>query len=139
METIKLYQTSLVLYSAEEWQDCKKGSSTTLGFYNPTFGEWDIHMLKNQEELEKAFFLAFGRKPNRFLSWEAILLHEYVHYLQHSKGCWDEMIPLGLGTCPISNSFKKVYLKEDWLIEAEAHWIMYRPHLLGNWKPPKLE
>lgn len=139
METIKLYQTSLVLYSAEEWQNCdKKGSPTSLGFYNPTFGEWDIHIPANQQELEKATVLAFGRNVETF-SWESLLFHEYIHFLQHAKGCWDEMIPLGnMGTLPMSKAFKKCYAEEHWIIEAEAHWVMYRPHLL-NWKPPKLD
>lgn len=138
METIKLYQTEVLLYSAEEWlkKVCKEDK--ILGGYNSNFGEWNIHMLRSQEELEKVYVDIFHKPIPKHIKWESILVHEYTHYLQHAKGCWDEMEPLGLGSIPYTKKFKEAYDCSQWAIEGEAYWVQKHPHLI-KWKPPKLD
>ncbi|MFM6397845.1 MAG: hypothetical protein ACKPFF_14330 [Planktothrix sp.] len=134
MKTINFNQTSLILYSAEEWLN--KGYKM-LGGYNRTFGEWNIHILSSQKELEKVYINLFGKPLPPRIKWEHILIHEYVHYLQHAKGCWDEMEPLGLGSIPLTKKFKGLYNSSKWAIEAEAYWVQKHPHLI-KWKPPNI-
>jgi hypothetical protein len=142
MKIVKVFKTSIHLYTADEWvNNIRKRntnsflSKTSLGYYNPTFGEWDIHIPENQLEMDLASMYSCGKRSG--VNWDDVLFHEYIHFLQHSKGCWGDLIPLGLGSIPMTRAFKEYYPQESWLIEAEAHWIMYKPHLL-NWIPPTL-
>lgn len=105
-----------------------------LGGYNSNYGEWNMHMLQDQKELEKVYFNLFGKPLPPHIKWEQILVHEYMHYFQHAKGCWEEIIPLGLGAIPLTKKFKGIYHSSKW---AEAFWVQKHPHLI-KWKPPNI-
>lgn len=117
-------------YSKEEWVEIKKekfGPEETggLGLYFPD--DYSIHILQKEDFPSDIWMQGIN------VTWEHVLIHEYIHYLQHMKSCWDELIPIdpkGKGV-PMTWAFKKVYPLDSWAIEAEAHWYMYRPKELG--------
>lgn len=133
MRTIVINNCNIHLYSATEWMNgvLENQDSKVLGMYDAN-DPGNIYMLENQHELDVVHTIIYGIPSAN--KWEAILIHEYCHYLQHAKGCWDELIPLGVGSIPMTKAFKQIEKEEYWAIEAEAHWVMERPHLI-KWKP----
>ena len=133
MEVIKyLVQGSTQLevwvytYSKEEWVE-KFGPEEAegLGLYFPY--DYSIHVIRKEDFPKDLWIQGINAK------WEHVLMHEYIHYRQHMKSCWDELIPIDPKQkgVPLTKGFKKGYPPESWKYEAEAHWYMFRPEELG--------
>ena len=87
-------------YSKEEWEETP---------YKRVGGAYDV------EDMSIHILNELISTPKR----EMIMVHEYTHFLQHRKTCWQEMEPLGF-KCPITRTLKAHYPEELWVIEAEA-------------------
>lgn len=51
-----------------------------------------------------------------------VVLHEYVHYLQHREGDFKEMVLLDI-PAPITSFIKENYPESAWALEAQAFWL----------------
>ena len=135
MITTTFRQATVNFYSFEEWVQMEEwGLSLALGYYSEKDNQ--IHVLKDMKALREAalndedgYLDCYRNIPDWYV--RCILHHEYIHFLQWKLGRGKDPLPiLPSSKVPLKVLTRKVYQKEDWLVEAEAHYLERRPELL---------